>query len=144
MVKRDKRSRLRGSRSAGHGAKKKYRGKGSRGGVGMAGTGKKSGHKKTFILKHMPGYLGKKGFVRHGATKIILKTINLGNINLKLKDLQKKGLAKSTAEGMAIDLKKYKILGDGEIDQPLIITAGSFSASAKKKIEAKGGKALKK
>ena len=35
-----------------------------------------------------------------------------------------------------------KILGDGEIGQPITVVAHSFSASAKEKIEAAGGKAV--
>ena len=33
-----------------------------------------------------------------------------------------------------------KILGDGDIDRPLIVKANKFSAAAKAKIEAAGGK----
>jgi len=38
IKKRDKRSRIRGRRTIGKGSRKKRRGKGSRGGKGMAGT----------------------------------------------------------------------------------------------------------
>jgi large subunit ribosomal protein L15 len=34
-----------------------------------------------------------------------------------------------------------KILGDGEIDRPLIVKVNKFSSTAKAKIEAAGGKA---
>jgi len=34
-----------------------------------------------------------------------------------------------------------KILGEGEIDKALTVTAHAFSASAKEKIEAAGGRA---
>ena len=34
-----------------------------------------------------------------------------------------------------------KILGDGDITHPLVVKANKFSASAKAKIEAAGGKA---
>ncbi|MDY6893706.1 MAG: 50S ribosomal protein L15 [Chloroflexota bacterium] len=37
--------------------------------------------------------------------------------------------------------KPIKILGDGEIGRPLVVRAHKFSQSAKKKIEAAGGKA---
>ncbi|MFC1685653.1 uL15m family ribosomal protein [Nanoarchaeota archaeon] len=144
VVKRNKRSRLRGSKSAGHGAKKKGRGSGSRGGVGMAGTGKKAGQKLSYVMMKMPKYLGKKGFIRHGTKKISLKPINLGDINLKLAKFEKEGVAKKTTGGFELNLSKYKVLAKGDLNQKMIITAGSFSKQAKKKIEAKGGKALQK
>ncbi len=36
--------------------------------------------------------------------------------------------------------KPIKILGDGEIDKPLVVRAGKFSQSARRKIEAAGGR----
>ncbi len=135
-VKRNKRSRLRRSKSAGHGAKKKWRGSGTRGGVGMAGTGKKAGQKLT-LLKFFPNYLGKKGFKRHVPGIKNFKVINLEEISLKLNKLE----TKKTTAGVELNLKGYKVLGKGEISEKLIVNAESFSATAKKKIEAKGGKA---
>jgi large subunit ribosomal protein L15 len=38
--------------------------------------------------------------------------------------------------------RKVKILGDGELTQPLIVEANQFSASARAKIEAAGGQAV--
>ncbi|HDH96695.1 MAG TPA: hypothetical protein ENF73_03100, partial [Proteobacteria bacterium] len=35
-----------------------------------------------------------------------------------------------------------KVLGDGEIDKPLVVVADKFSKSAKEKIEAAGGRAI--
>ncbi|MBI3058927.1 MAG: mitochondrial large ribosomal subunit protein uL15m, partial [Deltaproteobacteria bacterium] len=37
--------------------------------------------------------------------------------------------------------ERVKILGDGSLSKPLIVKAHSFSAQAKEKIEALGGKA---
>ncbi len=145
MVKRDKRSRIRGRRTVGWGSRKKHRSSGNRGGFGMAGTGKKAGQKKTLVLKHMPGYLGKKGFYSlNTKQREKVKVINLNEINLKLKDFEKEGFAKSTSEGFELNLKGYKILGEGNVANKLIVSASGFSASAKEKIEAKGGKALEK
>jgi len=43
--------------------------------------------------------------------------------------------------GMVESLRKpIKILGDGEIDRPLSIRAAKFSQSARRKIEAAGGR----
>jgi len=139
MKKRKKRSRLRGRRTCGFGSRKKHRGKGSRGGCGMAGTGKRAGQKITWLLKNMPNYLGKKELKSYRAK---LKAINLGDINERLDSLMKKGFAKKTSEGIEINLKDYKILGNGNINEPLIIKATSFSKSAEEKIKAKGGQAI--
>jgi large subunit ribosomal protein L15 len=44
--------------------------------------------------------------------------------------------------GLIPSLKKpVKILGDGELQRPLVVKANKFSESAKKKIEAAGGRA---
>ena len=109
----------------------------------MAGTGKKAGQKRTLVLRHMPGYFGKHGFHSiYQEENDGLKIINLERINLKLKQFEKEGVAKTTPEGIALNLEGYKVLGNGEISQKLIISAKSFSAKAKEKIAAKGGKAL--
>jgi len=145
MVKRDKRSRLRGGRTAGRGSRKKGRGSGQRGGVGMAGSGKKSAQKLVFLKKYFPDYLGKKGFKSVGQrlqTKVM--AINLEDISRKLNGFEKEGLLKKTAEGKELNLEGYKVLGEGELKEKLIINADGFSDSAKKKIEASGGKAVEK
>ncbi|MBU2523547.1 MAG: 50S ribosomal protein L15 [Nanoarchaeota archaeon] len=139
-VKRDKRSRLRGARSCGRGARKKGRGSGQRGGVGMAGTGKKSAQKLVWLKKYAPGgYLGKRGFksVRQRMHREFL-SINIGDIDRRLGAFENEGLLK----GKELNLEGYKVLGDGELKEKLTITAEKFSQSAKEKIEAAGGKAV--
>ena len=49
-------------------------------------------------------------------------------------DLIERGIIKDTYDGL-------KILGNGEISKKLTVKANAFSASAKEKIEAAGGKA---
>lgn len=136
--KRSKRSRLRGRRTCGYGHKFKHRGKGSKGGKGMAGTGKMAGQKKTFILRYMPDYFGKKGFK---TKKEKLEIINLGEIKEKLQNFLEKGIAKKTAEGIEINLPNYKVLSSGTIGPGLIIKASSFSEKAQAKILEAGSKA---
>jgi large subunit ribosomal protein L15 len=126
MAKRSKRSRLRGKRSCGYGARKKHRGKGSQRGHGMAGTGKMAGQRKLTVLKEMPGYLGKHGFK---SRKKKLEIINIGDIERKFKDKE-------------IKLKGFKVLSKGKITKSIIIHANSFSKKAKEKINASGGKAI--
>ena len=44
--------------------------------------------------------------------------------------------------GLVSSLKKpIKVLGDGELQRPLVVRANKFSQTARKKIEASGGKA---
>jgi len=118
----------RGHRTHGYGSPKKNRGKGHRGGRGMAGSEK---HRKTFLLKHGLAGGGKTGFISKTGKK--LKTINLRLVG-RLAGKEKK-----------IDLTKMgydKVLGTGDITKPLEVTADFFSAGAKEKIEKAGGKAL--
>lgn len=142
--KRSKRSRIRGRRTIGYGCKKKHRGKGSKGGKGMAGTGKRAGQKRTFLLKYEPNYFGKRGFVslKKIKRKKEIKTINLDELQEKLEEFLNQGIAKKTEKGIEIELKNYKILSRGNIKEKLIIKANSFSAKAKEKIEAARGSAL--
>ena len=72
----------------------------------------------------------------HGTTYL---PVNIGALNafkdgerVDAKSLQDKGLAKGGADGI-------KILGDGELTRKLVVSAHAFSASARAKIEAKGG-----
>ena len=140
MVKRNKRSRIRGRRTVGRGSRKKGRGSGQRGGVGMAGTGKKAGQKIIFLKKYYPdGYLGKRGFKSLGQKFFRkLEIINLSDIEKRMPEFEKKGLLK----GKELNLSGYKVLADGELKDKLTIKADGFSASAKEKIEAAGGKAV--
>jgi large subunit ribosomal protein L15 len=138
--KRDKRSRLRGHRGGGYGARKKHRGKGSKGGRGMAGSGKKSGTKRVHLLKYCPNYLGAKGkgFTSIHEKREKLIAINIDEINKRLEDFKQKGLLKNNE----LNLEGYKVLGAGELKQKLTIRASKFSENAKEKIEASGSKAV--
>ncbi len=138
LKKRDKRSRLRGRRRCGYGFGKKHRGKGSKGGKGMAGTGKKAGQKITWVHAKMPDYFGKKGkgfFSR--ARK--MPSINIDEIIRNMEKFISEGKAKRISQGTEIDLSNFKILGRGELKEKMIIRAKSFSLSAKEKIEKAGG-----
>lgn len=138
--KRTKRSRLRGRRTCGYGHKFKHRGKGSKGGKGMAGTGKRAGHRVTWLLKYHPDYLGKKGFT---SRKKRLKVINLGVINDRIENFIKRGLAKKTDNGFEIVLKGYKILASGKITKKIEIKATTFSEGVKEKLEKVSGSIIK-
>jgi len=136
---RTKRSRLRGRRSCGYGARKKHRGKGNRGGKGMAGTGKRAGHLITWILRNKIDYLGKKRGFKIKMAKTKLKEINIDEINKKLNNFLKESIAKKTERGTEVNLKGYKILSRGNTKEKLFISADSFSKKAREKIENAGG-----
>lgn len=127
--KRKRSKRMRGSHTHGRGFKKKARGSGHRGGVGMAGTGKRADQKKTLILNMPEDYFGKEGLK---PKKSRYEIINVGEIE------------RLTGGKKNIDLKNFKILGNGEIKTALTINAHSASKSAVKKIEKAGGKIIKK
>jgi len=131
-TKKTKKSKgQRGNTTHGHGARKKWKGSGHKGGKGMAGTGKRADQKKSKIIKlYGTSYFGKQGITSRGTKKRINKVINLS-------DIQKKFLGKTE-----IELKDYKVLGEGELTKPLKITAKEFSESAKEKIKKAKGEAI--
>ncbi|MAG38436.1 hypothetical protein CMI45_03570 [Candidatus Pacearchaeota archaeon] len=120
MIKRRKKvSRHHGSHTHSRGAKKKARGKGHRGGVGMSGTGKRSDQKKDTSLKNKK-YFGKK--IRQARKmKIKLKSINLDQI-----------FKENT------NLIGYKVLSRGELKEKLKITASAASKLAIEKAKKSG------
>ncbi|MDD5192309.1 MAG: uL15 family ribosomal protein [Candidatus Nanoarchaeia archaeon] len=128
--KRKKAGRFRGRNSHGHGSRKKWRSSGEQGGFGMAGTGKRADHKKSLVIKlYGNNYFGKQGITSRGTAKDKSKFMNL-------RDIEKK------YEKGEVNLKEYKILGDGEITKALTIKARGFTKSAKEKIEKAGGKTI--
>jgi large subunit ribosomal protein L15 len=127
MKRKEKRSRkYLGSRTWGAGNTKNRRGKGCRGGKGMAGSFKHRYTLITAIGKEKIKKL-KKGFVSKSKK---LKFLNLFEVEK---------LAKESNE---ISLKGYKVLGNGELKKPLTIYASAFSKGALEKIKKAGGKAI--
>ncbi len=129
--KRKKVVKMRGSKTHGYGSKKKHRGKGSKGGKGYAGSHK---HKWTYIVKYEPDHFGKHGFTSLKKVKMRrrIKIINVGELE-------------KIATGKEIDLDAMgytKLLGKGEVTKPFVVKISNFSAKAKEKIEAAGGKIL--
>ncbi len=125
--RRKKVTRMHGSHTHGRGFKKKARGSGHRGGVGMAGTGKRADQKKTLVLNQFGNdYFGKSRTLRKKPS-VKLKSINLQDIADKYSGKKE------------INLKGYKILGLGELKEKIIITASAASASAVDKVKKSGG-----
>ena len=128
--KRTKASRQHGRNMGTHGggARKKRKGSGHRGGVGMSGTGKRADHKKTLITNlYGNKYFGKQGITSKGTKRDTRQRINVGDIENKF------------AGKGEIDLGNYKILGGGEIKSKLIIKAKEASPSAIEKVKKAGG-----
>ncbi len=126
------------------------RGKGAGQGK-LAGRGQ-DGHKSRRGYSRHPGMVGedlpmnrripKRGFHNEFAQTVI--AVNIGDICGMYKageevtpaTLEEKGLVKKVYD-------QIKILGDGEVDKPLNVSAHRFSGSAESKISAAGGKVTK-
>jgi len=138
LKKRKKSDRRHGKTTSGHGARKKAKGSGNRGGFGMAGSGKRADHKKSLIIKlYGTKYFGKQGVVGRSSAKKRREEVNIRDLN---KDLSK---FKLTEEG-AINLENYKLIGNGEINKKIIILVKGATKTAIEKIEKAGGKVILK
>jgi large subunit ribosomal protein L15 len=141
-----KNKRQRGSSTHGFGARKKHRGSGNKGGVGMAGTGKRADQKKPTILKlYGNSYFGKHGFALPTELRKTQRGINLGELQLKLENWLELGLIKKEKDTYIIDAKKLgynKILSQGNVVHKLKIYAEAFSEKALEKIKEAGGEAI--
>jgi len=115
----------------------KTAGKGHKGQNARSGGGVRIG----FEGGQLPLYrkLPKRGFKNHFATHYAI--VNVSDLDKRFNDgdtvnletLMAAGLIKKSLDGL-------KVLGNGEITKKLTVEAAIFSASAKEKIEAVGGK----
>ena len=115
----------------------KTAGKGHKGQNARSGGGVRPGFEggQMPLTRRLP----KRGFTNIFATKYA--TINVGDLNR----FEGGGVGDEAASGAAGLVKKtmdgIKVLGNGELEKKLTVNAKAFSASAKQKIEAAGGKA---
>jgi large subunit ribosomal protein L15 len=119
---------------SGHGS---YSGRGLKGQKSRSGGGVRVGFEggQLPLIKRLPR---KRGF-----TNIFKEEFSIVNVadlqrfapnsEVTPNELRKAGLIKSLKHGI-------KILGNGELDRPLVVKANKFSATAEKKISAAGGK----
>ncbi len=146
MIRRKKKVRkLRGSHTHGWGCKKKHRGGGSKGGKGMAGTGKRKNTKWTWVIKYAPDHLGKRGFHRPKAVQYIPQVINLSDIDENLQLFLDAGIAYEEEGKIIVDTTQLgvdKVLGSGKLTKPLVIKAYYVTPKAEEKIKAVGGEVL--
>ena len=118
-------------------------GLGKTSGRGHKGAGQRSGNKRRAWFEGGQMPLARR-LPRRGFTNIFkeeIQIVNLSDLNRIEKNseidpvvLQENGMIRSS-------LKPVKILGQGDIDKKLNVTASAFSASAKNKIEKAGGTA---
>ena len=130
MVLRIKKNRKYfGTRRWGAGNIKNARGAGDRGGVGKGGRK----HKMTYLFVYEKDTLYKKGFAPWKRKEF--KEIDLDVISKRASAMQD--------QKPTIELKGYKVLGDGKMVKPAIVKADGFTKSAEKKIKEAGGEAVK-
>ena len=115
-----------------------FSGKGSKGQKARAGCNMRPGFEggQLPLIKKLPR---KRGFTNIFKTEYSL--VSLGELNqfdsgseVTAEMMKAAGMIKSLANPI-------KVLADGALDRPLTVKADKFSASAKAKIEAAGGKA---
>lgn len=124
-------------RGRGHGS-----GNGKTAGKGHKGQKARSGAPRPgFEGGQMPLYrrIPKRGFTNRNSKDIV--AINLGVLEVfdndsvvTIEALMEQGIIKKPRDGV-------KVLGNGELTKKLTVQVNAFSASAKEKIEALGGKA---
>jgi len=127
--KRKKKVKFRGSKTHGYGSMKKHRGAGSRGGRGMAGTGKRGDAKKPSIWKNKK-YFGKHGFK---SKRNSVLGINISDIEKNLDNLINKSIVKKEKDSFVLDLKDMgygKLLGKGKATKKFRITAEKATKKA--------------
>jgi len=161
--KRSKVSRMRGTNSHGWGHKKKHRGKGHRGGVGLSGTGARGDVKKSAVLSNAKkivqiisaqkgvkmssikysgkDYFGKRGF--HSIHKKANKVLSISFIEENFDTLVQDGYIVKEGTSFVFDSTAIgydKILGRGNFTKKVTVICNEISANAKLKIENAGGK----
>lgn len=157
QTKRTKASRHRGSSSHGWGHKKKHRGAGHRGGVGLAGTGARGDSQKAGLMANAKGIL-KKMAARKGTSisKLIAGNKYFGKAGFKSIHKKKQNVLslsyieanydKMVANGMiekdVFDSTVFgydKVLGRGAFSRKIKIVCNEISDSAKARVEEAGG-----
>ena len=140
---RKKTKKMRGRKTFGYGSRKKHRSKGSVGGKGMAGTGKRGDAKKSLILNlYGSSYFGKRGF--RPPTQSIEKEINIDYLQEHVERFISQGIAKRDKE-IHVDLGKAgytKLLGRGQLREAFVIKVAACTQQAREKVEQHGGKVL--
>ena len=118
-----------------------FSGRGRKGQKARAGGGMRPGFEggQLPLIKRLPA---KRGFT--SPFKKEFQLVNVGTLSAKFQSGDSVSIAEMEAAGLVHHQgKPVKVLGGGELDKPLTVTASHFSAGAQSKIQAAGGKAVK-
>ncbi len=139
---RKKVRKLRGrTRSMGWGRIGQHRKTGKKGGRGAAGMGK---HKKSWMFKYAPHWLGKRGF-KNPTGRGELKTIDLEELDAIVVKLAASGQVKKEGDLVVVNLSEMgydRLLGSGRITSKVKVIVPSASEKAIEKIKAAGGQVV--
>ncbi len=131
--------RLRASRTHGWGRSGQHRDSGMQGGHGNAGWKR---HRWSSVIRY--GWqIGKTGFTP--VNKTPQQAINIGDLNLNLDRLLEQGNAKQTGDRIEVNLTQIgytKLLGNGNVNQPMRVIVAKCSESAAEKITRAGGEVI--
>lgn len=133
--------KFRGSKTHGHGGKKKRRGAGNRGGRGLAGSGKR-GDQKKFSLWNLPR--GKYGFSSKTKPKNI---VNIAYIEEHFERLLNQRLISKENDYYIINLEEMgfdKLLSSGNPTKKFKLIVKEASKAAINKIRSAGGEVILK
>ena len=129
-----RRKRLGQGESSGHG---KTSGRGGKGQTARSGSSIRIGFEggQMPLIRRIPkrGFNNTRFATRYTAVNLVDLNKFEDGANVDEAAMRSIGLANGTSAGV-------KILGNGELTKKLTVSASAFSASAKAKIEAKGGK----
>lgn len=119
---------------SGHGT---YSGRGCKGQKSRSGGGVRLGFEggQLALIKRLPR---KRGFVNIFRTEY--NVVNVGKLKMFAPDVEVTPEELLKARLIKSVRQPVKILGDGEIDRPLVVRANKFSTAAEKKIVAAGGR----
>ena len=131
---KQKRKRVGRGDGSGHGS---YSGRGLKGQKSRSGGGVRPGFEggQLPLIKRLPRVRGFTNIFKEEFSIVNIAELNrfMPNTEITPDELLKLGLIKSLKY-------KVKILGDGNLDRPLVVKANKFSSTAEKKISAAGGK----
>lgn len=129
-----KRKRVGRGVGSGHGT---YSGRGCKGQKARSGGGVRPGFEggQLPLIKRLPQ---KRGFTN--IFRIEYNIVNVSQLNIFAPNTEVNPEALLKARLIKSTKQPVKILGDGELNRPLLVKANKFSASAQKKIVAAGGK----
>ena len=133
--------KLRGSRTVGWGRQGQHR-KSSQKGEKKAGRHKGGW---TYVLRYEPDYWGKKGFRSIQSLQRKINVINVGSLGMLAEKLEARNQLERKDGKILLDLTKLgytKLLGTGNVTEPMLVKVSAHSASAAKKIEEADGQIL--